>query len=93
MKKLPILCPSCASGLHVQSLVCGACGTAINGTFDLPVLAKLEPKEQQIVLDFVLSSGSLKQMAQKMGVSYPTVRNMLDDLILKLEKQSHGKEA
>ena len=36
------------------------------------------------MLEFVKASGSLKDMAKKMGVSYPTVRNYLDDLIEKL---------
>jgi hypothetical protein len=91
MKKLPILCPSCSQGLYVQTLVCQGCGTSIHGEFQLPVLAALDVREQQFVLDFVTSSGSLKQMSQKMGISYPTVRNMLDDLILKLSPNNHGK--
>ncbi|RZJ74088.1 MAG: DUF2089 family protein, partial [Flavobacterium sp.] len=31
-------------------------------------------------------SGSLKEMASQMGISYPTVRNKLDDLIAKISK-------
>ncbi|HCW14441.1 MAG TPA: hypothetical protein DGU38_03730, partial [Parabacteroides merdae] len=50
------------------------------------VLAKLTDKEHQFVIDFIKSSGSLKDMAKNMGVSYPTVRNVLDDLIDKLNK-------
>ena len=50
------------------------------------ILARLSEKEQQFVLDFVKSSGSLKDMAKNIGVSYPTVRNMLDDIIDKLTK-------
>ena len=46
----------------------------------------MSEKEQQFVLDFVKSSGSLKDMAKNIGVSYPTVRNMLDDIIDKLTK-------
>ena len=60
--------------------------TEVCGTFELPVLAKLTDKEQQFVIDFIKSSGSLKDMAKNMGVSYPTVRNILDDLIDKLNK-------
>lgn len=56
------------------------------GNFELPLLARLSEKEQQFVLDFVKSSGSLKDMAKNIGVSYPTVRNMLDDIIDKLTK-------
>ena len=46
---------------------------------------RLEPEEQEFVLEFLLNSGSLKEMANKMGKSYPTVRNKLDELIEKLK--------
>jgi hypothetical protein len=83
-KKLPIICPSCHAMLNVQSLHCSSCQTSINGSFELPLFLKLDQKEQDLVIEFVLSSGSLKVMAQKLKLSYPTVRNMLDDLILKI---------
>jgi hypothetical protein len=51
----------------------------------LPVLAALSADEQQFILDFVRSSGSLKEMARQRSLSYPTVRNYLDDLIAKLQ--------
>jgi len=84
-KKLPIYCPSCDSKLNVKSLYCDECGTTISGLFELPLLLKLDDKEQNFILDFVKSSGSLKVMATKLKLSYPTVRNMLDDLITKIE--------
>ncbi len=83
-KRFPITCPSCESDLKAQSLFCSSCQTTIGGLFDLPLLLKLEPKEQEFILDFVQCSGSLKVMAQKLKLSYPTVRNMLDDLIAKI---------
>lgn len=85
-KKLPTECPSCGSRLKIAELTCEACETKISGSFDLPVLARLSEQEQLFVLDFVKSSGSLKDMAKIMNLSYPTVRNMLDDLILKISK-------
>lgn len=89
-KHLPLQCPSCESPLQVGKLFCKECGTEVCGSFELPPLARLSEKEQQFVLSFIKSSGSLKDMAKNMGVSYPTVRNVLDDLIEKLieiEKQ------
>jgi len=83
-QKLPVICPSCQFSLHVQSLFCNACKTTITGNFELPVLLQLEQSEQDFIVEFMLSSGSLKIMAQKLKLSYPTVRNMLDDLIHKL---------
>lgn len=86
MKKiLPISCPSCSSGLKVNSLHCEKCETTISGLFELPDLLQLTPKEQDFILNFVISSGSLKVMAEKLKLSYPTVRNMLDDLINKIK--------
>lgn len=83
---MPVFCPSCNSGLMVNSLRCGNCDTAISGLYELPVLLKLDVKEQSFILEFVRSSGSLKVMAEKLKLSYPTVRNMLDDLISNIEK-------
>jgi len=53
----------------------------VNGNYPLPVFLKLTPKEQEFILQFFLNSGSLKEMAAQVGVSYPTVRNQLDDMI------------
>ncbi len=83
-KRLPIQCPSCYAGLNVHSLQCDVCQTSINGKFELPLFLNLDPKEQEFVIEFVISSGSLKVMAQKLKLSYPTVRNMLDELIQKI---------
>ncbi len=45
---------------------------------------RLEPEEQVFIKRFLLSSGSLKQLAREYDVSYPTVRLRLDRLIEKL---------
>ncbi len=82
--RLPITCPSCQTELEVQSLHCASCDTTISGTFALPLLLKLDQEEQEFIIDFIQASGSLKKMAQKMKLSYPTVRNKLDDLIQKI---------
>ena len=85
-KRLPLQCPACESPLRVGRMFCGECGTEVCGDFELPLLARLSEKEQQFIPAFVKSSGSLKDMAKSMGISYPTVRNVLDDLIEKLIK-------
>ena len=80
-KRLPISCPSCHQVLRVRRLECMGCNTAVEGTFDLPLLAQLDPEDQTLILNLVKSSGSLKDLARLYGVSYPTVRNRLDALI------------
>jgi hypothetical protein len=84
-QNLPHICPSCSATLKVKSLVCSKCSTEVTGLFSLPLLASLTNDEQAFIVEFVKSSGSLKLMAQKMGLSYPTVRNVLDDVINKIE--------
>lgn len=84
-KSLPLKCPSCGSKLIVKSMFCPNCETIVSGEYDLPILLNLEPKEQYFVLEFIKCSGSLKIMAQNMKLSYPTVRNILDDIIQKIE--------
>lgn len=86
MKNLPKICPSCGKRLSVQAMHCNSCDTHIDGDYTLPVMMQLAVADQQFVLDFVKSSGSLKEMAQKLGLSYPTVRNRLDDIIFQLNK-------
>lgn len=84
-KKMPLKCPSCDATLHVVKLRCDVCETEVSGQFALPALAKLDVKDQQFILEFVKASGSLKLMAQQMGYSYPTVRNILDEIIEKIK--------
>ena len=84
-KRLPTICPSCRETLNVVKLRCDACGTAVEGRFDLSVLARLDPEDQAFVLSLLKSSGSLKDLARLYGISYPTVRNRLDALIDKVK--------
>lgn len=84
MKKIPLNCPSCENTLEVTELSCNECDTRISGKFSLPSLLQLPPDELEFILQFVITSGSLKKMALEMEKSYPTVRNKLDDVIEKL---------
>lgn len=84
--RLPTSCPSCSTDLQVAQLACPDCGTTVHGDYLLPALSRLSGEDQQFALAFILCSGSLKAMARLYGVSYPTVRNRLDDLIARLNK-------
>ncbi len=84
MPRLVSQCPSCGGPLQALRLGCPHCDLALEGQFDLGVLSRLTPAEQEFLLEFVKSSGSLKEMARRFQVSYPTVRNRLDELIAQL---------
>ena len=67
----------------------------MHGDYLLPALSRLGSEDQQFALAFILGSGSLKEMARLYGVSYPTVRNRLDELIARLKRigETQKKEA
>lgn len=77
---IPSICPSCGNPLHVRRLACPQCATSVEGDFVLPVLAKLNLDEQTLLLSLFTNSGNLKALAREYGVSYPTIRNRVDDL-------------
>lgn len=91
--KLPIYCPSCAQKLSVSKLLCTTCETEVTGKYEMPVFMQLSVEEQEFFMAFLLCSGSLKEMATQMGKSYPTVRNKLDDLIVKIKKLNDEKQS
>jgi hypothetical protein len=74
--------------LDVKRLACPHCGTEGEGVYPLPELLALSAEDQDFVCEFVKASGSLKEMAALLKVSYPTVRNRLDALIAKLQAAS-----
>lgn len=84
-KQLPTRCPSCGAALRVAALHCADCDTRIEGDYPLSVILQLSAADRQFVLEFILCSGSLKEMAARQGLSYPTVRNRLDDIIRQIK--------
>src|SRR4030043_2337189 len=52
----------------------------IEGEFELPMLARLSAEDQVFVMAFIQCHGSIKDMEQMFGISYPTVKNRLNRL-------------
>jgi hypothetical protein len=75
----------------VKRLRCDQCETEVEGLYELPALVSLPQDDQEFVLQFIKSSGSLKEMASLLKVSYPTVRNRLDEIIEKLKRSEPKK--
>lgn len=55
-------------------------------------ISKLEEEDLEFIRKFVLSSGSLKEMAREYGVSYPTIRLRLDRLIQTIQINNEDKQ-
>ena len=58
---------------------------AIEGRFELPQLARLSAEDQVFVAAFIRSHGSIKEMEQTFGVSYPTIKARLNRISQSLE--------
>ncbi len=56
-------------------------------------LFSLNPEELDFIVRLVLASGSLKELAQAYGVTYPTIRARLDRVITRLQKLIEGQTA
>ena len=57
----------------------------VEGSFELPQLARLSAEDQIFVAAFVKSHGSIKEMEQVFGVSYPTIKARLNRIAAQLE--------
>lgn len=94
MSKLITNCPSCQSGaVRITKIECENCATKFEGEFEVPRLLRLPADDVHFVEQFLLASGSLKEMAQHLNVSYPTVRNRLNSIIEELEKLANKSKS
>jgi len=57
----------------------------IEGSFELPQLARLSMDDQIFITAFVRSHGSIKEMERIFGVSYPTIKSRLTRIANRLE--------
>lgn len=74
----PAQCPVCGESMVVTKLRCSHCGTELSGEFSPCRFCRLEEKHLQFVETFLRCRGSIKEVERALGVSYPTVKNMLD---------------
>ncbi len=85
MERLTTICPCCQATMEIEKLRCASCDVTLEGSIPIPRLARLSTDEREFVELFVRSSGSLKAVADKLGVSYPTVRSRLNRVIAALD--------
>lgn len=80
----PSKCPVCGGALSVTRLRCGSCGTEIGGGFSPCRFCRLEEKHLRFVETFLRCRGSIKEVEKALGVSYPTVKNLLEQSLAAL---------
>lgn len=71
--------------LTVEKVRLANSGIAVEGSFELPPLARLTQEDQIFVTAFLRCHGSIKDMEELFGISYPTVKNRLNRIAAQLE--------
>lgn len=80
-KKILGNCPVCGETLQVKRLECPSCRTEVSGKFDLGKFSRLSSDQLEFVSLFIRLRGNIKEVEEEMGISYPTVRKKLDEVI------------
>lgn len=87
-KRLLGICPVCGGSLQVTELSCRTCETKIKGEFPLSKFDALSSDLQEFALVFIKNAGNIKGVEKDMGISYPTVKKNLAELIKNLGYES-----
>lgn len=89
-------CPVCSETLKITKLACTHCQTTIENEFEFSKLSSLSKDHLHFVEVFLTCRGNIKEVEKELGISYPTVRAKLTDIISTLghvqKKKTEGNE-
>jgi hypothetical protein len=75
-------CPICQSSLEITKLYCRSCDTTIEGHFQqVTPFQQLTAEQLSFMATFIRNEGKINRVGEDLGMSYPTVRSRLHDLI------------
>ncbi len=74
-------CPICRKELLIREYYCPSCEVAFQGNFSTSWLSGLSPAQLEFVRLFITVQGNIKEMEKRLGISYPTVKNRLAEII------------
>ncbi|MGG1679134.1 DUF2089 domain-containing protein [Neobacillus sp. NRS-1170] len=84
-------CPVCSKQLKITKLQCTHCHTTVENEFQLSKFAALGQDQLQFIETFLKCRGNIKEVEKELGISYPTVRGKLDDIITSLGHTTNKK--
>lgn len=74
-------CPVCKGEMIVTTMTCRECDSEIRGRFYTGPFASLSLDQLEFVELFVRNEGKINRMEAELGLSYPTIRNRLHEVI------------
>ena len=92
MIKLPTKCPLCGGEIAVTRIHCRDCDSTIEGRFTAGPFSLLTAEQLEFVETFVRCEGKISRMETEVGLSYPTIRNRLHQVIRALGYEPGGAE-
>ncbi len=92
MLPLPNRCPICGGEIVVTRFSCRGCDSQVEGRFSSGAFSQLSPDQLNFVETFVRLEGKITHMQDELGLSYPTIRNRLHEVIRALGYQPRGEE-
>ena len=93
MTQMITTCPVCNDRLSVQRLHCRSCDTSIEGHFETGRLGRLSTEQLTFVETFIRCDGKLNRMERELGMSYPTLRSRLTEVIRQMGFEVGPEEA
>ena len=87
MYTAPTSCPTCGHELEIRELSCPSCQTTIRGRWSAGPFGRLTDDQQTFLRIFVRSRGNLSEVERSLGVSYPTVRAKLEEIIELMQEE------
>jgi hypothetical protein len=81
LNRIPPKDPVSGGELYISELACDESGVTIRGRFEIPRYARLEPEQAHFLETFLKCRGMLNAVERELGLSYPTVRARLDNLL------------
>jgi hypothetical protein len=82
--EVPGKCPICKHEVVITNISCSHCNTKLEGEFSVSRFSRLNEEQVQFLEAFIKSRGNLKDMEKEVGLSYPTIRNRLEEIIQSL---------
>lgn len=89
--KLISHCPVCSENLTVTKLKCNKCETEITGEFTLSKFNYLSKEQLEFAEVFIKNRGNIKEIEKELGISYPTVRRAIDNIVEALGYQTKSE--
>jgi hypothetical protein len=81
MQPLPNKCPICGGEIIVAKIYCRECDSTIEGRFTMGSFENLTPEQLSFIETFVRCEGKITRMEDEIGLSYPTIRSRLHEVI------------